>query len=60
MEFQIIKFIFVFLKKGKQKYSNIIEFEIPDNLMNKLNFKPIQNLLKENIRKLEKRLGFFN
>ena len=39
---------FFFFEKGKQKYSNIIEFEIPDNLMNNLNFKVIQNLLKEN------------
>ena len=48
-----------FFEKGKNKYSNIVEFEIPDSLMNDLNFKVIQNLLKENIRKLEKRLGFF-
>ena len=53
------KIYICFFEKGKQKYSNIIEFEIPDNLMNNLNFKAIQNLLKENIRKLEKRLGFF-
>ena len=53
------KIYICFFEKGKQKYSNIIEFEIPDNLMNNLNFKVIQNLLKENIRKLEKRLGFF-
>ncbi len=48
-----------FFEKGKSKYSNIVEFEIPDSLMNDLNLKVIQNLLKENIRKLEKRLGFF-
>ena len=53
------KIYICFFEKGKQKYSNIIEFEIPDNLMNNLNFKVIQNLLKENIRKFEKRLGFF-
>ena len=48
-----------FFEKGKNKYSDIVEFEIPDSLMNDLNFKVIQNLLKENIRKLEKSLGFF-
>ena len=48
-----------FFEKGKSRHSNIVEFEIPDSLMNDLNFKVIQNLLKENIRKLEKRLGFF-
>ena len=48
-----------FFEKGKNKYSSIVEFEIPDSLMNDLNFRIIQNLLKENIRKIEKRLGFF-
>jgi len=48
-----------FFEKGKNKYSNIVEFEIPDSLMNDLNFKVILNLLKENIRKIEKKLGFF-
>ena len=46
-----------FFEKGKNKYSSIVEFEIPDSLMNDLNFRIIQNLLKENIRKIEKRLG---
>ena len=53
------KIYICFFEKGKKRYSNIIEFEIPDSLTNNLNFKVIQNLLKENIRKLEKRLGFF-
>ena len=53
------KIYICFFEKGKKKYSHIIEFEIPDNFMNNLNFKVIQNLLKDNIRKLEKRLGFF-
>ena len=40
-------------------YIKKINFEIPDSLNNDLNFKIILKLLKENIRKLEKRLGFF-
>ena len=53
------KIYICFFEKGKKKYSNIINFEIPDSLMNNLNFKVIQNLLKENVRNLEKKLGFF-
>ena len=48
-----------FFEKGKNKYSKIVDFEIPDGLMNNLNFKVILNLLKDNIRKIEKKLGFF-
>tara|TARA_B100001057_G_scaffold235814_1_gene236092 strand:- start:165 stop:875 length:711 start_codon:yes stop_codon:yes gene_type:complete len=53
------KIYICFFEKGKNKYSNIVKFDIPDSLLNNLNFKIIQKLLKENIRELEKRLGFF-
>ena len=36
-----------------------MNFDIPDNLSNNLNFKIILNLLKENIRILEKKLDLF-
>ena len=48
-----------FFEEGKNEFEQTLDFEIPDNLSNKLNFKIVQNLLKENIRKLEKDLGFF-
>ena len=38
---------------------NTINFDIPGSIDNNLNFKIISNLLKENIRKLEKDLGLF-
>ncbi len=53
------KIYICFFEKGNDKYKNEVNFEIPDNLNNKLNFKIILNLLKENIRRLEKNLGFF-
>ena len=48
-----------FFEEGKNAFEQTLDFEIPDYLSNKLNFKIVQNLLKENIRKLEKDLGFF-
>ena len=48
-----------FFEKGKSQYKETLNFEIPDNLNNDLNFKIILNLLKKNIRKIEKKLGFF-
>ena len=48
-----------FFEKGKDEYKSEINFEIPDTLNNELNFKIILNLLKDNIRKLEKKLGLF-
>ena len=53
------KIYICFFEKGNDKYKKEVNFEIPDNLNNKLNFKIILNLLKENIRRLEKNLGFF-
>ena len=43
----------------KMNLKNSLNFDIPDNLNNNLNFKIILNLLKENIRKLEKKLDLF-
>ena len=53
------KIYICFFEKGKDEYKNEINFEIPDTLNNKLNFKIILNLLKNNIRILEKKLGLF-
>ena len=53
------KIYICFFEKGNDKYKNEVNFEIPDNLNNKLNFKIILNLLRENIRKLEKKIGLF-
>ena len=38
---------------------NKVTFDIPDDLVNDLNFKIISDLLKVNIRKIEKKLGLF-
>ena len=48
-----------FFEKGKSQYKETINFEIPGNLNNDLNFKIILNLLKKNIRNIERNLGFF-
>ena len=56
--FQTKKFIYVFLTI-KKKLKNSVSFDIPDRLNNNLNFKIILNLLRENIRKLEKKIGLF-
>ena len=48
-----------FFEKGKSQYKETINFEIPDSLNNDLNFKIILDLLKKNIRNIERNLGFF-
>ena len=48
-----------FFEKGKNIYKKNISFEIPDSLNNNLNFKIILNLLKKNIKIMEKNLGFY-
>ncbi len=53
------KIYICFFETKKNFLKRYIEFEIPDNLSNNLNYKIILNLLKVNIRKLEKDLGFF-
>ncbi len=53
------KIYICFFEKGKDVYKSQVNFEIPDTLNNKLNFKIILNLLKDNIRRLEKKLGLF-
>ena len=53
------KIYICFFEKGNAEYKEEVNFEIPDSLTNKLNFKIILNLLKENIRKLEKKIGLF-
>ena len=53
------KFHICFFEKGKSQFKETLNFEIPDSLNNNLNFKIIINLLKKNIRKIEKDLGFF-
>jgi len=53
------KIYICFFEKGKSHYKEKINFEIPDSLNNELNFTIITNLLKKNIRKIEKKLGFF-
>ena len=53
------KIYICFFEEGKNVYKENLNFEIPDSLNNSLNFKIILNLLKENIRKIEKNLGFF-
>ena len=46
------KIYICFFEKGKDVYKSQVNFEIPDTLNNKLNFKIILNLLKDNIRRL--------
>ena len=53
------KIYICFFEKGKNYYKKKIDFEIPDSLNNNLNLKIIINLLKKNIRIMEKHLGFF-
>ena len=53
------KVFICFFEKKKDYLKNYIDFEIPETLNNNLNFKIISNLLKNNIRKLEKSLGIF-
>ena len=53
------KIYICFFEKGKIDYKERVDFEIPDSLNNNLNFRIISNLLKNNIRKIEKNLGFF-
>ena len=53
------KIYICFFENGKDVYKNEVNFEIPSTLNNKLNFKIILNLLKDNIRRLEKKLGLF-
>ena len=53
------KIYICFFEKGKNHYKERQEFEIPESLNNNLNFKVILNLLKTNVRKMEKNLGFF-
>ena len=53
------KIYICFIDNKKNKLSNNVSFDIPDSLNNNLNFKIILSLLRENIRKLEKDLGFF-
>ena len=48
-----------FIDNGKNEFKNSVNFDIPDNLNNNLNFKIILNLLQKNIRKLEKKLDLF-
>lgn len=48
-----------FFEIGKNIPKDSIVFEIPAKLNNNLNFKIILKLLKDNVRKLEKKLGFF-
>ena len=52
------KIYICFFEKGQSNFRETIDFEIPDSLNNNLNFKIILNLLK-NIKKIEKKLGFF-
>tara|TARA_B100000963_G_scaffold351849_1_gene364104 strand:+ start:2004 stop:2714 length:711 start_codon:yes stop_codon:yes gene_type:complete len=53
------KIYICFFEKGKSHFKEDLNFEIPDSLNNDLNFKIIIDLLKENIRKIEKKLGFY-
>ena len=53
------KIYICFFEKGKNEYLNKVTFDIPDDLVNDLNFKIISDLLKVNIRKIEKKLGLF-
>ena len=53
------KIYICFLDIEKNEFKNSVDFDIPDNLSNTLNFKIILNLLQNNIRKLEKKLDLF-
>ena len=54
------KIFICFLKKKIVILKNSTNFDIPEGLDNDLNFKIITNLLKENIKKIEKKIGFFS
>ena len=53
------KIYICFLDNETNKFKKCLNFDIPDNINNNLNFKIILNLLKENIRILEKKLDLF-
>ena len=53
------KIYICFLDYETNEFKKCLNFDIPDNLSNNLNFKIILNLLKENIRILEKKLDLF-
>ena len=53
------KIYICFFEKGKNEYLNKVTFDIPDDLVNDLNFKIISDLLKVNIRKIEKKTWSF-
>ena len=53
------KIYICYLDNEKNELKNSVDFDIPDNLNNNLNFKIILNLLQKNIRKLEKKLNHF-
>tara|TARA_B100000963_G_C22614615_1_gene666656 strand:- start:228 stop:941 length:714 start_codon:yes stop_codon:yes gene_type:complete len=53
------KIYICFLDNEKNELKSSVNFDIPDNLNNNLNFKIILNLLKINIRKLERKLDLF-
>ena len=53
------KIFICFFEKENSTFKSSINFDIPEGLDNDLNFKVITNLLKENIKKIEKKLGFF-
>ena len=53
------KIYICFFDDEKKKIKNVVQFEIPGNINNNLNFKVILNLLQKNIRKLEKQLGIY-
>ncbi len=48
-----------FFEIGESQYKETLNFDIPDSISNDLNFGIILNLLKKNIRNIEKNLGFF-
>ena len=48
-----------YFESDKSEFKNSVNFEIPDSISSDLNFKIIFKLLKENIKKLEKKLGIF-
>ena len=53
------KIYICFFDEKTNELKNAINFDIPGDLNNNLNFKIILNLLQENIRKLEKNLNLF-
>ena len=57
--FQKTKIFICFFEKENSNFKSSTNFDIPEGLDNDLNFKIITNLLKENIKKIEKKIGFF-